>query len=299
MEEQKLILSLLFFSMAFGFYVFTALCYTGYWILQKDWMGQTGTAMCYVGLVSLTVTLIARAKESGYTPWSNLYETMVLFVWVITVFYLILEYKHKLKVIGAMVMSLCVLALFIASSMPYKYKSVSPLNPALQNKWNWLKDLLGPEYASYAVGWLDIHVFMVFVSYGAFAIAFGTSIMFLIKDYTETRGISHRLIDAFPSTEILDEISYKTITWGFPWLGLGLIAGGAWANYAWGAYWSWDPKETWSLITWFIYGGYLHARLTKGWHGKETAYLSVLGFAGVVFLYWGVSFIIPGLHAYA
>jgi len=291
--------SIVAFSMAFIFYISTATCYAGYWVLQKDWMGQAGTAMAYVGATSLFVTLILRAQKSGYAPWSNLYETMVLFVLLITMFYLIVEYKHKIKVIGAVVMLISVGALWVASIMPHKYKAVSPLNPALQNKWNWMKDMLGPEYSSYALGWLDVHVFMVFVSYGAFAVAFGTSLMFLVKDYAETKGISNPLIDAFPSTEVLDEVSYKTIAWGFPWLGLGIIAGGAWANYAWGAYWSWDPKETWSLITWFIYGGYLHARLTKGWDGKKTAYLSILGFAGVIFLYWGVSFIIPGLHAYA
>jgi len=297
--EQKIILSLMFFTMAYAFYIATALCYTGYWVFKKTWLGQTATSLAFVALGSATMVLVFRAIETRHAPFSNLYETMMLFVWAITIGYLYIEHKHKLKVIGVGAMGICVLAMTVAWIMPYKYKAGGPLNPALQNKWRWLQSVLGPEYESYAVGWLDVHVFMVFMSYAAFAIAFGLSIMYLVKDKAISSDKTNILIDRLPDIETLDEISYKAICWGFPFLGLGIIAGGAWANYAWGAYWSWDPKETWSLITWFIYGGYLHARITKGWLGKKAAYLSVIGFAGVVFLYWGVSFIIPGLHAYA
>jgi len=102
----------------------------------------------------------------------------------------------------------------------------------------------------------------------------------------------------FPDLKVLDEVNYKSIAVGFPLLSLGIITGAAWANYAWGTYWSWDPKETWSLITWFIYAAYLHARLTRGWQGRRAALLSIVGFLAVVFTYFGVNFLLSGLHSY-
>ena len=104
---------------------------------------------------------------------------------------------------------------------------------------------------------------------------------------------------AFPGTKILDEVNYKIIAVGFPFLTIGIITGAYWANYAWGTYWSWDPKETWSLITWLVYAAFLHARLTYGWMGKRTAILSVAGFIMVVFCYLGVNLLLSGLHSYA
>ncbi|HEY5999582.1 MAG TPA: c-type cytochrome biogenesis protein CcsB [bacterium] len=108
-----------------------------------------------------------------------------------------------------------------------------------------------------------------------------------------------RIAALFPGMKILDDLSYKMVMVGFPLLTIGIVTGAAWANYAWGTYWSWDPKETWSLITWLIYAAYLHARFTAGWRGKKTAILSVIGFAAVVFTYIGVNFVLSGLHSYA
>ena len=187
-----------------------------------------------------------------------------------------------------------------ASLLPYRYKSVEPLNPALQNKWQWLADLLGRwGLEKYAIGWLDVHVFTTFIGYAGFAIAFGLSVMYLVKKRQEERGSHNSFIEAFPSSDVIDELSYRSIAWGFPFLGVGIVTGAIWANYAWGAYWTWDPKETWSLIAWLIYAAYLHARVTRGWRGRRAAYISIIGFLSIIFLYWGVSFVLPGLHAYA
>ena len=295
-----MILSLVFFTFYFAFYLVTALLYLSNWFFKKKILGQTATAMAFVALLSTTMILVARAGESGHAPFSNLYESMVLFIWAVNVGYLVIEYKHRLKVMGAFVMSFEFLAMLSASMLPYRFKSVEPLNPALQNKWHWMVDLLAPYgYQKYAIGWLDFHVFTTFVGYAGFAISFGLSIMYLLKNRVEAGGAKNYLIDMFPDSKILDELSYRSIAWGFPFLATGIVSGAVWANYAWGSYWSWDPKETWSLITWFVYAAYLHARVTRGWRGTKAAYLSILGFLAVVFLYWGVSFILPGLHAYA
>ena len=249
---------------------------------------------------SYGVMLISRAGESGHAPFSNLYESMALFIWALTVGYIIMEVKYKLKVIGAFVMSIAFFSMFAASMLPYRFKAIGPLNPALQNKWKWMVALfekIGIE--RYAIGWLDFHVFTTFIGYAAFAIAFGISIMYLIKVRGEKGGKEGSLMSKLPSSKMLDEISYRGIAWGFPFLGIGIVSGAVWANAAWGTYWSWDPKETWSLITWFVYAAYLHARVTRGWRGTKCAWVSILGFLAILFLYWGVSFILPGLHAYA
>ncbi|MBI5827150.1 MAG: c-type cytochrome biogenesis protein CcsB, partial [Deltaproteobacteria bacterium] len=266
----------------------------------KKWIGQTATALAVVTLLSTTMILVTRASEAGHAPFSNLYESMVLFVWALNVGYLAMEYRHRFKVIGVVVMTIEFLSMVAASLLPYRFKSVEPLNPALQNKWHWMMDLLRPMgMDKYAIGWLDFHVFTTFVGYAAFAISFGLSLMYLLKYMSESRGGSGSILAAFPDADTLDELSYRAIAWGFPFLATGIVSGAVWANYAWGTYWSWDPKETWSLITWFIYAAYLHARVTRGWRGKRAAYLSIAGFLAVIFLYWGVSFILPGLHAYA
>ncbi|MFZ3072895.1 MAG: c-type cytochrome biogenesis protein CcsB [Thermodesulfobacteriota bacterium] len=300
MKEANVVMSLMFFTMAFAFYFVTAVFYLGYWIFRKAWMSQAATAMTYIALLAITGMLISRAVESGHAPFSNLYESMALFIWAMTIGYIWMERKYRIKEMGAFIMTIAFLAMVAASMLPYRFKSVEPLNPALQNKWKWLVNLLeqiGLE--KYAIGWLDFHVFTTFVGYAAFGISFGIAIMYIIKERFEAVKKANVLVDRFPESEMLDELGYRTIAWGFPFLAIGIISGAVWANYAWGTYWSWDPKETWSLITWLIYAAYLHARVTRGWRGRKAAYLSILGFLAVMFLYWGVSFILPGLHAYA
>jgi ABC-type transport system involved in cytochrome c biogenesis permease subunit len=295
-----MILSLLFFTFSFTFYVITTILYVGHWVFRKKWLGQTATAMAYIAVFSTTMILVMRASESGHAPFSNLYESMVLFVWAINVGYLAMEYRHRYKAIGAVVMAIESIAMLAASMLPYRFKSVEPLNPALQSKWKWLMDLLRPfGLEKYAIGWLDVHVFTTFIGYAAFAISFGLSILYLVKAWSEKSPGRGAFLAVFPESRVLDELSYRSIAWGFPFLAAGIITGAIWANYAWGTYWSWDPKETWSLITWFIYAAYLHARVTRGWRGKRAAIISIAGFLAVVFLYWGVSFVLPGLHAYA
>jgi cytochrome c-type biogenesis protein CcsB len=138
------------------------------------------------------------------------------------------------------------------------------------------------------------------LGYAAFAVACGVSIMYLIKANSEEKATDAAggFLSLFPPTRVLDDLNYKAIMVGFPLLTLGIITGAAWANYAWGTYWSWDPKETWSLIVWFIYAAFLHARFTKGWVGKRAAWLSVIGFAATIFCYLGVNLLLSGLHSY-
>lgn len=276
-----MIYSLMFFDVTYWFYLISAVLYVGCWVFRNKWMGQSGTVMTFIALFANTMFLVARTLESKHAPFSNLYESMVFFIWVMVIGYLLMEFRYKTKVMGAFVISLAFLSMVVTSLLPFRFQSVQPLNPALQSIW------------------LEIHVFSTFIGYAGFGISFGASLMYLLKHWQEAKGLNLRLIEVFPEVSVLDELVYKAIAWGFPFLTAGVITGAVWASNAWGTYWSWDPKETWSLITWLIYAAFLHARITRGWRGKGAAYLSIVGFLAMAFLYWGVSFILPGLHAYA
>jgi cytochrome c-type biogenesis protein CcsB len=161
-------------------------------------------------------------------------------------------------------------------------KEIQPLIPALQSNW------------------LVYHVITCFIGYAAFAVSFGLSILYLSKARAErlVEGKPGGFWAVIPNSSVLDEISYKTVAIGFPLLTIGIVTGAFWANVAWGTYWSWDPKETWSLIVWLIYAAYLHARITRGWRGKRAAVLSIIGFAATIFCYLGVNLVLSGLHSY-
>src|SRR3990170_2600199 len=211
-----MILSLVFFTFSFVFYGLATLLYLGNWVFKKKWLGQTATSMSFVALVSTSMILISRAGESGHAPFSNLWESMMLFIWATNVGYLIMEYKYKFRSIGIAVMALESVAMLSALMLPYRFKSVEPLNPALQNKWHWMSDLLATwGLEKYAIGWLDFHVFTTFIGYAGFAIAFGLSILYLIKERSEEKGGGGSLVSAFPPSRVLDEMSYRSIAWGF------------------------------------------------------------------------------------
>jgi len=248
------------------------------WIFKKNYLNLSGTYLTIIAIVFNTAGIIIRWISSyemgiGHAPLSNLYESLVFFSWTIAVIYISIEYRYKHRTIGAFVLPLAFLSLSYAS-LPTVNNSIQPLIPALKSNW------------------LIAHVFTCFLGYAGFALAFGLSIMFLIK--TKDNAFSHIL----PETGMIDELIYQMIMFGFLFLTAGIITGAVWANSAWGAYWSWDPKETWSLITWFIYAIVIHARLMRGWSGKRISWISIIGFAAVLFTYFGVN-LLPGLHSYA
>jgi cytochrome c-type biogenesis protein CcsB len=214
----------------------------------------------------------------GHAPFSNLYESMVFFSWCIALTYLIFEGKTKQRIFGAFVIPFALLTSAYAAILD---SEIQPLIPALKSNW------------------LLIHVSVTFLAYGAFALSCGISMAYLIKVRNEKVGGKRGLGSMLPASHLLDEYSYKAIAAGFPLLTLGILTGAVWAHYAWGSYWSWDPKETWSLIVWLIYAGFLHARIMGGWRGKKTAIISIIGFVGVIFLYLGVNLLLSGLHSYS
>jgi cytochrome c-type biogenesis protein CcsB len=249
-------------------------------------IGLAGSLTAYFGWLVQTVAIILRWKESydlghGHAPLSNLYESVVFFSWTIILIYGVLEMKYKYRVIGAFVVPFALLGM--AWAQLGLNSGIEPLVPALQSNW------------------LLYHVITCFLGYAAFAVACGISIMYLIKAKQEEGSSNSQaggVIALFPGIRVLDDLNYRAIMIGFPLLTLGIVTGAAWANYAWGTYWSWDPKETWSLIVWFVYAAFLHARITRGWVGKRAAILSIAGFAATIFCYLGVNLFLSGLHSY-
>ena len=144
--------------------------------------------------------------------------------------------------------------------------------------------------------WLGFHVSTAIIAYGAFGVCFVLSIIFLLRDRMKESGF---LAQHIPDKEKLDLISYRSASLGLLFLTFTIITGAIWAERAWGSYWSWDPKETWSLVTWLIYAAYLHLRLRRGWQGRAAAIFAVVGFVCVIFTYIGVNTLLPGVHSYA
>ena len=263
-------------------YGLAGFCYIFAWIFKRPAAGKLGTWISLIGLAGNIVGIIMRWVESyqmgfGHAPLSNLYESLVFFAATIVLIYLFIERKYGNRVIGAFTSPLAFLAMAYASLSPNISDRIQPLIPALKSNW------------------LIAHVIACFIGYGAFAVAFGVSIMYLMKQISSDNPSS--VLGHLPDVNVLDELTHQLIMFGFLFLSVGIITGAVWANSAWGRYWGWDPKETWSLITWFVYAVLLHARLLRGWRGKRIAVLSIVGFAAVIFTYFGVN-LLPGLHSY-
>ncbi len=268
-------------------YLFSTFLYAIIFIFKADKLGKFATFFTLIALIIQTVGIGLRWQESyemgiGHAPLTNMYESVVFFAWTIIALYLLIEWKFQTRIIGTFAVPFAFFAMAYASFSTDINKSISPLVPALQSNW------------------LIAHVITCFIGYAAFAVAAGLGIMYLIKNLSESRNTTNdrTLIGTIPALTVIDDITHKTMVFGFLWLTAGIITGAIWANSAWGTYWSWDPKETWSLITWFVYAITLHARYTRGWGGKRIAWLAILGFISVLFTYYGVNFLLSGLHSY-
>lgn len=253
-------------------------------VIGKEFLGRLATFVAAGGLVAHTTAIILRWVESyrlgvGHAPLSNLYESLIFFAWTIIILYLIVEWRTKNRTIGAFVTPLAFLAMAYASFSPNISSRIQPLIPALQSNW------------------LISHVITCFFGYAAFSLSFGLSIMYLIKRL-DTQNRNNIFLKLIPRMVVLEDLNYQMVVTGFIMLTLGIITGSVWAQSAWGSYWSWDPKETWSLITWFVYATVIHSRMVKGWRGKRIAILCFIGFSCVLFTYFGVNYL-AGLHSYA
>ena len=250
----------------------------GFWGSAASWVAR-------IGFLLHTAALLLRWKISydlgiGHAPLANFYESLIFFAWAVLLLYLIIEWKTRSHSLGAFVIPVSFLLLAFASISPGVSGRIQPLIPALQSNW------------------LTVHVLTCFLGYAAFTVAFALGIMYLLggkaRNGSKEEGGVLRLI---PAAEAIEELLQQSVVLGFVLLTLGIMTGSVWAHYAWGSYWSWDPKETWSLITWIVYAVMLHARSVRGWRGRRMAWTALVGFASVLFTYLGVNYL-NSLHSY-
>lgn len=279
----------------------------GYWIGVAFPSLKVGNKIGFYSILSsnvfITSILTWRWFESGYFPLSNLYESLLFFTWGVTFLSLLLESFTSLSLLGAIISPLAMFIVgFATLSLPDGMQKAAPLVPALKSNWLMMHvSIMMFSYSTLIIGSLLSIVFLVLTK-GKQVNLKGSSIGSITIQEVET----FRNVDSNDGVvkgklnllESLDNLSYRIIGLGFPLLTIGIIAGAVWANEAWGSYWSWDPKETWALITWLVFAAYLHTRITKSWQGKGPAVLASLGFVVVWICYLGVNFLGKGLHSY-
>ena len=264
-----------------------------------------------VANILIVVILGSRWIVSGYFPLSNLYESLLFLTWTLLTLQLTIEIKTNSKIIGSLIVPIVLLLTGFANLIlsPEMQRS-SPLIPALQSNWLMLHvSMMLISYATLILGSVLCLLFLVISKYEEIDLTTIeneelTLITLLPIFYQNTNFLSGgngehiQKLGKLKLLQTLDNWSYRIIGLGFPFLTVGIIGGGVWANEAWGSYWSWDPKETWALVTWLIFATYLHARITKGFKGKKTAILGSVGFFVIWVCYLGVNFLGKGLHSY-
>lgn len=260
------------------FYLAGALLYLYFVVTLQERAARLGRMFLVIAVLLHAAGFAMRYAAAGYTPVTDLFESLSFFALCIAATFLVVEVRYNLRVLGAFVAPLAFVFSIFAAFLPGQVRS------------------LAPALNSY---WLPVHVLLLFIGDSVFAVAFGAGIMYLLQEKQVKRKRMGALFRRLPSLEVLDDINYRCLTVGFPLLTVGIITGSIWAEYAWGSYWSWDPKETWSLITWILYAALLHGRLTVGWRGRKAAILAIVGFGAVLFTFLGVNILLPGLHSYS
>ncbi|WP_300080670.1 c-type cytochrome biogenesis protein CcsB [Propioniciclava sp.] len=235
-------------------------------------LARQASTMAWVALGCLTVSLVLRAIVTGHGPFVTQHEFAVSMAWGFLAVYLFFEWRYRARTLALLVLPITLAMELYALSWA---TTADPLVPALQNS------LL-----------LTTHIIVAIFAYGAFAVSFAAAGLYLVHDWVP-EGFARVL----PKREVLDRLGYRAVVIGYPLLTAVIVLGAVWAQIAWGSYWSWDPKETASLVTWLIYGGYLHARVARGWVGRGAAWLLVVAFASVILTFVGNAFF-GGLHSY-
>jgi len=296
--------------------------FPGATVLQT--LGTTGMAIANLGLAAL---LGARWLEAGYFPLSNLYESLLFIAWGVTAVHFLAETTSRSRLVGAFTSPVAMgITAFATLSLPAQMQKSEPLVPALKSNWLMMHvSVMLLSYACLMVGAVLAIAFLI-LTRGQDVQLHGSSVgtgayrdaryrlrragETVVEDGTSVGGSTAVLTPVAATTAVtltpqrlsladtLDNVSYRIIGLGFPLLTIGIIAGAVWANEAWGSYWSWDPKETWALITWLVFAAYLHARITRGWQGRRPAILAASGFLVVWICYLGVNLLGKGLHSY-
>ncbi len=270
-------LSILLFKITLLIYFGATVLYLVDVVGRKEGIARIGRSMLLAGFALHCATIVTRYVEAGYTPVTNLYESVSFFAWTLVGIYFLFDLRYRLSVLGAFVCPLALVLMVVGSAAPKVIKEVNPI----LDSW-----------------WFPVHVTLAFSGNAVFTVAAVAGVMYLLQERMlkskKFSGLYHRL----PSLQTLDSINYKCLTFGFPLMTMGIVSGAVWANSAWGGYWRWDPKETWALITWFLYAALLHGRLTTGWRGRRAAIFAIIGFLCLLFTFLGVNLFLSGEHSF-
>jgi len=257
------------------FYLLSAAKYFAYLFFQKEYLHKAGFYLLIGGLLCHLAVVGYLTVQSGAIPVHNLHETLLIAGLAVVSVFLIFQVKYHLKILGIYAAPLAAIVMIAATLMPREPVQVKNI------------------FKSF---WLVIHIVAIFIGDASFALACGVGIMYLVQENaikTKNPGFFFRRL---PSLELLDATGYGCIVVGFAMLSLGLVTGFIYAKSVWGRFWSWDPKEVWSGITWLLYAALLHQRLTVGWRGRKAAVMSIIGFAVILFTFFGVNFLLQGHH---
>jgi cytochrome c-type biogenesis protein CcsB len=252
---------------------------------RSDRFGRIGMSLTVLAMLLQLVGVVARGLAADRAPWGSMYEFAITGSLLVAVVYIVLARRYDLRWLGLFVTAFLTVVLGIAVIV--LYRPVAPLVPALHSYW------------------LVIHVFAAALAGGAFTLGACASVLYLLRRRAEVRAsaevnVGRRgFIWRTPSAESIDRVAYRLHAFAFPLWTFAVLAGAIWAEYAWGRYWGWDPKEVWAFITWVVYAAYLHARATSGWKGRSAAVIALVGFATFLFNFVGINLFGSGLHAYS
>ena len=257
------------------FYLTSTVGYISYLFSQKNFSQKSGYWLLFAGFLCHCATIAYGFIESGHIPVNNLHETLSITGWAIAGVFLVFQYKFKLKILGVYAAPLVTFVMIAASSL-----SSEPTQT--KNIFNSL--------------WFVIHIISVFIGEASFALACGVGLLYLVQEKAIKTKNYGFFFQRLPSLELLDTTGYACIITGFTMLTIGLVTGFVYAKLIWGKIWGWDPKEVWSCITWLLYAALLHGRLAIGWRGRRAAIMSIIGFAVLLFTFFGVNFLLTGHH---
>ena len=270
-------MSLLLFKSALFFVLLAAGGFIVYLVKQQKLVYRWSYRILLAGFICHTLFFAQQYYTLGVAPVLDMKSALSFFSWSIIGAYLILQLKFRLMVLGSFVAPFAAFLMLISSTIPGVEMVVKPM---------------------YRSMWLTVHIGTIFIGNGMFAVTFMTAIMYLVQEHQIKRKKLGSIHSRLPSLQTLDSINYYSLMYGFPLLTIGMITGSIYAQYALGSYWRWDPKETWSLITWLFYAALIHERVAVGWRGRRAAIMSIICFLMLLFLFFGVSLWLSDYHSF-
>lgn len=266
------------FGITLGIYGVAAALYLWRMVGKPAWPLRVATSTAMTGFVVHAAVMVTRGVQIHHAPLFSLLESLLFTAWVLVAIYLVIERRHRYTGLGTFIFPAAIILLILG--VVFQHGTSTSLHPAFQSNWS------------------IVHITSSLISYACFALAFSAALGYLLQEHLlKTKRIG-ALQQHLPSLEAVDRLAYEMVMLGFLTLTVGIVTGAIWAQSAWTHFWSWDAKETWSLVTWIVYAVYLHMRIISGWQGKWANRLLIAGFCCVVITYFGVSFFSKSLHSY-